>query len=50
MGRQIALIASPADEQLFLSFLRSRGPVQLCVRDECVVVDGKVLFRAGRVS
>jgi formyltetrahydrofolate deformylase len=24
--------------------------VQLCVRDECVVVDGKVLFRAGRVS
>jgi formyltetrahydrofolate deformylase len=24
--------------------------VQLCVRDECVVVDGKVLFRAGRVA
>jgi formyltetrahydrofolate hydrolase len=24
--------------------------VQLCVRDEFVVVDGKVLFRAGRVA
>lgn len=32
MGRQIALIASPADEQALLAYLRECGPIQLCVR------------------
>jgi hypothetical protein len=32
MGRQIALVASSADEQLLLAFLREAGPIQLCVR------------------
>jgi hypothetical protein len=32
MGRQIAVVASPADEQSLLSYLRQSGPIQLCVR------------------
>src|SRR5262245_21723015 len=31
MGRQIAVVASPADERSFLSFLRGLGSIQLCV-------------------
>jgi hypothetical protein len=32
MGQQIAVVASPNDEQALLAFLRESGPIQLCVR------------------
>jgi hypothetical protein len=32
MGQQIAVVASPTDEQALLAFLRESGPIQLCVR------------------
>lgn len=39
MGRQIALVASPADEQALLAYLRASGPIQLFVRAAAKAAD-----------
>jgi hypothetical protein len=32
VGRQIAIVASPVDEQSLVDFLREAGPIQLCLQ------------------
>lgn len=39
MARQIAVVASPADERSLLVFLREVGPVRLCVRAATTIAE-----------